>query len=1051
MSVTRLVASWVSREVGKGVAEVIDVRSVASLEVALAHLMDSLRAPAGDPFTPHLVITQTRGIELWLSQRLSAALGASAGGRDGVVANVTFARPELLLSGMTSNGVTRPNVWQQLRTADAAVPLQRASYLTDRLNSYCQFRPAMVAEWVRGDLPGEARERSQAELFCSSMRPVAVSGDPLAGDSWASVSVVLTKPLAPMLAERCVELSREVDLSLVAVVGWPYSDSTEENPLVATWGAATAGGWRRLAEVLDRDLTAPLPTSFADSLLGRAQEAVRRNRSLLTAERAEVDGSVAVHSCHSDGRQVEVLRDAIAHALNDEALGLELHDVVIVCPGVARFRPLLSSVIAPLPADDEVTQQPSPRWPLAFMSRDLGDFPTMAALVRVLEVSNARCSASEIEELVSDSVIATAFGLTDDDQRSYSAWVSASAVRWGLDAAHMADAKMPAEAECWTWQAALDRLLLGVAMDSTYTRLGVGGRPPAPGISFDDAPGVGRLASLIELLSSLRPLVLQPRSVPDWVELLREVTGKLLPVDRSDDWRYMNRVLRRITNEFQTEDGSADELLVGVHDVLDLLREASSSVGRSEQIEGGRIAVCGPEDLRGVPFRVVCILGFDSDALYESFRDPSDLLAANRQDGDPNSSGEQRGALLDAVLSAGDRLVITYTGQNIQTNEVVAPCTALVELMEMLEETTDDALPSFVVKHPRHSYSPSNFVPDALVAGCWSFDRAALDAAAVSASSTPAAPMRLVRGVVPLASPDRVIQVADLVKALANTSRHFLWHTFGIRVPSSGDDHPDLLTTDMNSLEAWQAAQQLFAAAGEFEEEVFQLQPNWGHRARGVGLLPVGQFGERASNDALARVAALQTFLNERGLPLTADGCRRVNVPLASGRLVGAVGDLHESTVLLARPAKFKAAAYLDACVRRLALTAAGHPVGVVVAALGSFKGDAPTVVTAELDDQLTPELAVAALNNLVSTMDLCAHRAVPLPVTTAAAWAGRTKSPWSPASAAFNTDARDPSFAYLFGECSLKDLAAWQLEPTSDRMQSMANKLWCNLEGKPA
>jgi len=1032
---------------------VINVRSVASLDDAFVCLMDSLRVPTGDPFTPHLVITQTRGIELWLSQRLSTVLGTSDGGSDGVVANVMFARPDFLLSGTTSNGVARRQVWRHLRAIDTDVPLQRVSDITDRLNAYCQFRPEMVAGWVGGELPVDGVARWQAELLRASMRPLVAQGNSVTDESWAGITVLLTKPLAPMLAQRCVDISNGTDLSVVAVLGWPSEESIEANPLVATWGATSAGGWRRLAEVLDSDLSAAVPPSRGDSLLSRAQAAVRRNLPVAVGARDEPDGSVAVHSCHSDARQVEVLRDAIAHALNDDALGLELHDVVIVCPSVERFRPLLNSVVVPLPADEAVAEQSSPRWPLAFMSRDLGDFASMAALVRLLEVADARCSASEIEELLSDSVVAEAFGFTDDDRRSFPAWVSASAVRWGLDAAHLAEAQMPADAECWTWRAALDRLLLGVAMDSTYTRLGVGGRPPAHGISFDDAPGIGRLSSLIELLSSLRTLVRQPKPVPVWIELVREVTGKLLPADRSDDWRYTNRVLRRITNEFQSEDDDGADLMVGVHDVLDLLREASSSVGRSEQIEGGRIAVCGPEELRGVPFRMVCILGFDSDALYESFRDPSDLLATAPRDGDPNASGEQRGALLDAVLSAVDRLVITYTGQNVQTNEVVAPCTALVELMEMLQEPPHDAstawLPAFVVQHPRHAYSPTNFTPDGLVTGRWSFDPAALDAASASAAASPA-PMRLVHGPVPEPSPDRVIQVADLVKALANTSRHFLWHTFGIRVPSSGDVHPDLLTTDMNSLEAWQAAQQLFAAAGEFEEEVFQLVPNWGRRARGDGLLPVGQFGERASREAQARVAALQTALSQRALPLTADGCRRVNVSLASGRLVGAVGDLHASTVLLARPAKFKAAAYLDACVRRLALSAAGQPVGVVVAALESLKSETPTVVTAELDDQLEPETAVTALNNLVATMDLCAHRAVPLPVATSAAWAGRTKSPWSPASAAFNADARDPSFAYLFGGCSLKDLASWQLEPTSDRMQSMANKLWMNLEGRP-
>src|SRR3954469_8748773 len=63
-------------------------------------LIDALRAllaePPADPFAPEVVAVPTRGMERWLTQRMSAVLGASPGRGDGICANVEFPFPRRL-------------------------------------------------------------------------------------------------------------------------------------------------------------------------------------------------------------------------------------------------------------------------------------------------------------------------------------------------------------------------------------------------------------------------------------------------------------------------------------------------------------------------------------------------------------------------------------------------------------------------------------------------------------------------------------------------------------------------------------------------------------------------------------------------------------------------------------------------------------------------------------------------------------------------------------------------------------------------------------------
>src|SRR4051794_31388674 len=55
--------------------------------------------PLPDPFAPEVIAVPTRGMERWLTQRMSARLGTSPGRSDGVCANVEFPFPRRLIDG----------------------------------------------------------------------------------------------------------------------------------------------------------------------------------------------------------------------------------------------------------------------------------------------------------------------------------------------------------------------------------------------------------------------------------------------------------------------------------------------------------------------------------------------------------------------------------------------------------------------------------------------------------------------------------------------------------------------------------------------------------------------------------------------------------------------------------------------------------------------------------------------------------------------------------------------------------------------------------------
>ncbi|KAA1421772.1 exodeoxyribonuclease V subunit gamma [Nocardioides humilatus] len=150
-------------------------------------LGDLLATPLADPFASEVVVVPAKGVERWLSQRLSHRLGAATGRDDGVCAGVDFTSPRSLFAVVSGRPDDDPwaadaLTWPLLQVIDASVAEPWAATLARHLGhavdgddgelrrgrrfatarrlaalfaSYAAQRPALVADWAAGrDLDG---------------------------------------------------------------------------------------------------------------------------------------------------------------------------------------------------------------------------------------------------------------------------------------------------------------------------------------------------------------------------------------------------------------------------------------------------------------------------------------------------------------------------------------------------------------------------------------------------------------------------------------------------------------------------------------------------------------------------------------------------------------------------------------------------------------------------------------------------------------------------------------------------------------------------------
>ncbi len=142
-----------------------------------------LSQPLPDPFASELILVPARGVERWLSQRLSHVLGRGAGA-DGVCAGVEFRNPRSLIAEITGTADDDPwapdtMVWPLLEVIDESLDEDWCRTLATHLGrfekgaeerelrlgrryavarriaglfaSYASQRPQLLVDWLDGD------------------------------------------------------------------------------------------------------------------------------------------------------------------------------------------------------------------------------------------------------------------------------------------------------------------------------------------------------------------------------------------------------------------------------------------------------------------------------------------------------------------------------------------------------------------------------------------------------------------------------------------------------------------------------------------------------------------------------------------------------------------------------------------------------------------------------------------------------------------------------------------------------------------------------------
>ena len=992
----------------------LHVVSSNRLELLGGLLADALGRPRQDPLGEEIVVVQSRGMARWLQLELAR--------RTGVCARTRFPFPKLFLQEVRDRVIPAAagekrfepdamtwRVWAELEAHredpmfaeasryagdDPRRRFQLATRLAGLLDQYAVYRPDFLAAWESGTggdwqatLWREIRPGPDAwpesrwlEEVVSGLEHGPVDGLP------ERVSLFGIAGLPPAYLRVLAALASQVEVTLYSLQPtpefWAYlvsrreearhlqlagrdgSDASglhlERGPrLLMSLGRLGRGFLGQLAEHGAGGGEDPFEDPGEDSLLHVLQSDLLhlRNRTAdgsapVRIEVRKEDQSLRVHVCHSPRRELEVLQDQLLDAFDSDPT-LEPRDILVLTPDIEGYAPLIHAVFG-APEDERC------RIPYSVADRvPLAESSLAEAFLRILSLPGRRCGRSEIEPLLEVPALRRRFGIPAEGVQRIRAWLESLGTSWGLDAAHRGTLGLPPFPQ-GTWRQGADRLLLGAAMASGDGEP-IGGLGPMEGIEGDGAVLAGAFASLVTALSELQVLRTRVLPLADWMSELGRCFGAFfLPeAEEEFDARLVRGALDRFGGSARASGFDGAIPLEAIRGQLEQWLSEERSAGGF--LRGG-VTFGALKPMRSIPARVIAVLGLNDSAFpRQAIPLGFDLIAQKPRAGDEAREADDRHLFLETLLSARDRLHLSYVGQSIRDNAPLPPSVVVGELLDHLSDIAEGGATAVedavVVRHPLHAFSADYFGrrEDPRL---FRYSEESRRAAEVSCGGIAAVEPPFLVGELKCADePVTEVEVDDLLEFLRNPAKFFLGRTLGVRLPRTG---------------AATADRELFSLEGRGE---FLLKQRWlddlrsgatagalSARALADGHLPLGPAGEIDARSLGAGLSALLASIpaadREERLPLP------VEIRVGSRRLRGRVEGLTSGGLVLAKPAKFKAGDLLDLWVRMLVLSAVPNS-GLPPGARMWVEGDSGEVESWHLAPPSDPAAELSSLLEL--------------------------------------------------------------------------------------
>ncbi len=890
-----------------------------------------------DPFKKTWIVVQNKEAQQWLILELSRITGISF--------NIEFVLPSEVIwklyrlfepelpSVLPSDRM--PILWKVFemlendtfkdfpyyRANNQQTNLQLASQIADVFDLYQIYRPKLIRAWEEGKyLTEDSSERWQARLwnYLSKVWNKEFPDIPTRADVFFELKDFLKKEtnhvdipsaifvfghshLSTPFLEILETISLNSDVHLFRN-NYPISEDIQEQTAILNkdWAKPSLNATNHIEEILSR-----LGTANSREI---AHQTPSKN-VLSGLDPTNTSLPIAIHSCHNERREAEIVKDELLSHLNSD-LELSVEDVLILVPDIYRYGGIIESVFTGYDSEPSIPiYNPASR-----VNRVVDDFLFLLGLL------DSEFKVSDISELLTRNSIQERFNLSEEEVYIIESWLSDNKIHWGLTS----------EDSVYSLSKASSNFLSGFLIEGNEFQ-SLESHIPYKNIDSTDR---GELAAhftfLVRFLEKWNRSTSSQKSLLEWVKSIIELCTSLTPATPKNEYDWIS-VLQSINQleEIAAMSNSSVPLDFGLfkqwfNGYMSNRQASSTRIGR-----GVMLSTYIP--YRGIPFKRIYMLGMNEKEFpRNSIRPSFDLINKYPETGDRISKEDDVFLFYELLHNTTDFLSISYIGQDMYSNKDKLPSVLVQKLIDLYPGIK-------VKKHKLHGFDPGYFSP----ASSFSTNQKDLSEKIASENTDK---VFFVDDYDFNADDEKpIIGINQVIGFFSHSSKYMLSNVFQIKNPFENKEPEDRETFKISGLSKYEIDHFLVEAlANGYDEQTIEKYVSIS------GLIPEGPTGRKDFKHEVEEVLRLL----ELSKPYQNGEESTINVAFSASNFelqdeIQVIGD----TQLFIKPSRLKARDFINAWIKHLALQTSSRGIKTILIGRNEYNTGIDGYCFSEIDE----------------------------------------------------------------------------------------------------
>ena len=479
------------------------------------------------------------------------------------------------------------------------------------------------------------------------------------------------------------------------------------NPLLSSFGQTGREFFSAILENTEYSTEDCFIETENTTILEQIQNNILKNEPaaiLPPQQQRNDDISLQFHNCHNKTREIEVLYDNLLNLIQQDKT-IQPGDIIVTTPDISAYEPHIKSVFNR--RNKELSDNPI----LPFSLSDIKiakNSKVVKSFIKLLEQVNSKYRMSEILDILETCAIREAFNIEDENIDLLRKWADESGMRWGIDAEHRSDLGLPAFEEN-SITSGLNRLMLGFAMEDTdiiYNDSII----PYNEIEIAESELLGKFSYYLSSLSNLRKTLSNKFSINQWHSILNSVIDDFFE-SNNDTFKDVSFLINVIDSLKESAELAKFETEVSLDIIKSYITEHIEAETVYEGFLRGKITFCTMLPMRGIPAKVICMLGMnDGEFPRQETKLGFNIINKEIRLCDRSKKLEDKYIFLESILAARKNLYISYIGQSDKSDEIYPPAGPVCELIDYLKQLYGEkTVQTMILNHKLQAFNSIYF------------------------------------------------------------------------------------------------------------------------------------------------------------------------------------------------------------------------------------------------------------------------------------------------------------------------------------------------------